>query len=245
VPDPDDDAVLLAEQRRFYQADAPTFDAWLSSLLDESNDEPVAVTYRDGRSRLAEVFAQRAPLGHLLEIAAGTGRLAQLHLPHVASAVLLDSSSDSLTIAGARLAPAERCTLVEADVFAWDAPARTFDTVVFSAWLHHVPHSRFEEFWGLVASLLAEGGEVLFDFPDVTLPLAGHTEVPPDPVATYRFYAPEDGTSLRDLDGRRWRVVHHLWDRDELAARLRELGWEMSIVGPGQFADVVWASARR
>jgi signal transduction histidine kinase len=41
-----------------------------------------------------------------------------------------------------------------------------------------------------------------------------------------------DGVGTRDHFGRRWRVVHHVWDRDDLARRLHDLGWTMNVLGP-------------
>ena len=44
---------------------------------------------------------------------------------------------------------------MEADIFDWKHDD-TFDTIVFSAWLHHVPDSRFfAAFWTKVQTLLA------------------------------------------------------------------------------------------
>jgi SAM-dependent methyltransferase len=238
---------LLAEQRAFYRAQAEQFDGWLSTLVDERNDHLDARTYRAGRRRIADHFRQRAHLGHVLEIAAGTGRLAELYLPHAASVVLLDSSPESLALAARRLSPRAGAdiTLAEADVFAWDGHGRAFDTILFSAWLHHVPHSRFEHFWRIIDRLLAKSGEVIFDFPDAGVPSSGLTDMPDEPTPGYSFYAPVDGISLRDHDGRRWRVVHNLWEPAELSARLAGAGWHMEPIGTGLFADVVWATARR
>jgi hypothetical protein len=136
-------------------------------------------------------------------------------------------------------------TLTEADVFDWDHHGRAFDTIIFSAWLHHVPHSRFERFWQIIDGLLAEHGEVIFDFPDARVPSPGLAEVPDEPTSGYSFYAPVDGISIRDYDGRRWPVVHNLWDPAELSARLADLGWHMTAIDTGLFANVVWATARR
>jgi hypothetical protein len=52
--DPDDE--LIGGQINFYREDAESFDRWLSGLLDEDNDEPVARTYRAGRERIAHAF---------------------------------------------------------------------------------------------------------------------------------------------------------------------------------------------
>jgi demethylmenaquinone methyltransferase/2-methoxy-6-polyprenyl-1,4-benzoquinol methylase len=249
VADPDDtvsDDDLLAEQRAFYRWDAEDFDGWLTSLAAEDNDDQVAVTYRLGRDRIAAVFAARAPLGRVLEIAAGTGRLAELYLPHAESVVLLDASPESLALASRRLPVAHgSVTFVEDDVFAWQPAGLTFDTIVFSAWLHHVPHSQFDGFWDTVASVLAPGGEVIFDFPDARVDPPGLAEVRDEPTDDYSLYVPVDGVSVRDHHGRRWRVVHNLWDPAELSSSLGSLGWTMDPLGPGLFDNVVWASARR
>ena len=237
---------LLAEQRDFYRADAEPFDRWLGALIDESNEEVAARTYRAGRARFQHIVRKWAPLGEVLEIAAGTGRLAELYLPHASSSLLLDSSPESLRLAAARLAgTSPAVSFVEADVFEWDAGGQKFDTIIFSAWLHHVPHSHFGTFWRRVDALLAGEGRVIFDFPDVEITPPGRVEIPDEPTKGYGFYAPVDGVSIRDHFGRRWRVVHNLWDTDELGRRLADLGWALTVRRPGLFNNIVWASAHR
>lgn len=247
-PDKDPSGIdLVTEQLAFYRADATEFDGWLTTLLDERNQKPQAACYRAGRQCLAAICQARRPLGDVLELAAGTGRLTELYLPHATSVVLLDASPKSLELAAGRV-PSERCadvTLIEADVFEWEPGGRVFDTVIFAAWLHHVPHARFDQFWAAVQGLLADHGQVIFDFPDARLPSPGVTAVPEEPTQHYTLYAPVDGISIRDHNGRRWRVVHNLWDPADLGARLAGLGWQMTILGPGLFGNVVWATARR
>ncbi len=239
----DDD--LIVEQIEFYRSSASSFDAWLDSLIDPRNHEPVAANYREARNRADELFASVAPLGEVLEIAAGTGRLAQLYLPHASTLVLLDASSVSLGIAAKRLRRAsDHITFRAADFFEWPE-MQTFDTIVFSAWLHHVPDSRFVAFWSKIETLLRPGGHVIFDFPDAALSPPGAREVPTEPSDTYAIYVPRNGVSLRDHQGRRWRVIHKAWRRDELEAQLRTLGWMTEWLGPGLFADIVWARASR
>ena len=244
----DDDATdgaLLAEQIDFYRADAEAFDRWLAELLAEDNDELVARTYRAGRSRIARIFQQRAPLGRVLEIAAGTGRLVELYVPHADAVVLLDASPESLAIAAGRLNSVQAIRFVEADIFTWDGAGEAFDTIIFTAWLHHVPHARLAAFWSKLQSLLAAGGRVIFDVPDANVTPPGRSEIPPEPSDEYGFYAPADGISIRDHFGRRWRVVHNLWDLEELSSRLGELGWAVEHLGVGLFSNVVWAEAER
>ena len=50
---------------------------------------------------------------------------------------------------------------VQADIFDW-TPDRAYDGVFFANWLSHVPPSRFEDFWALVAKCLKPDGRVVF-----------------------------------------------------------------------------------
>lgn len=183
----------------------------------------------------------------MLEIACGTGRLYELYAPHAGRVVLLDASPASIALAQPRVAALDTppTELEVDDVFAWESRGRRFDTVIFTAWLHHVPHSRFEQFWALVDSVLQPGGSVIFDFPDSTVPAPGRTELPDQPSEGYTLYAPIDGVSIRDHFGTRWRVVHLTWDPADLAERLAAVGFHMEDLGPGLFGNVRWAAAHR
>jgi demethylmenaquinone methyltransferase/2-methoxy-6-polyprenyl-1,4-benzoquinol methylase len=238
---------LLVEQVEFYRAEAKDYDAYLARLLDPDNEDPGAVAFRVGQLRVAESLSRRAPLGRVLEIAAGPGMLSALIAPYADHLVLLDSSPESLALAQRRLAAHRgRVVCEDANVFEWESAGAVFDMVCFSSWLHHVPSSDFDRFWRIVDSVLVPGGQVFFDFPDRDLVShAARDDVPDDPAEEYRFYRPDGGVSLRDYGGRRWRVVHLLWTGDELVSRLAELGWEMKIETPGWFPEFRWATARR
>jgi demethylmenaquinone methyltransferase/2-methoxy-6-polyprenyl-1,4-benzoquinol methylase len=240
---PDDE--LLAEQQDFYEADAGSFDEFLGRLLDQANEDATARTYREGRRAFAETIAQSAPLGRVVELAAGTGRLAEVYLPFATSVTLVDGSPSSLAIARARLreAPID-VRFVETDDFDW-RPDERFDTTVFVAWLHHVPLGRFDRFWAQVGAMTAPGGMVHFDVQDAAATGPATTEVPEVPAEGYGLYAPVDGVGRRDHFGRRWRIVHQLWDLDEMRTRLGALGWQVDVLGVGLFANTRWCVARR
>jgi len=244
---PRDAEDLLAEQRDFYRADGVQSDRWLSTLVDARNDDADARRYRAGRQRVADHLSTIGSLGQVLEIAAGTGRLAELYLPLADSVVLIDPSPESLALVAQRLLPAATTdlNLIEADIFDWDPGGQIFDTILFSAWLHHVPHDQFDRFWGTVERLLAPGGIVVFDFLDARVPSPGRVDIPEIPADDYTFYAPVNGVSVRDLHGRRWRVVHNLWRPDDLARRLNDSGWGFTILGPGLLSNMLWATAHR
>lgn len=239
---------VLAEQRRFYEVEAQEYDDFFTDLLDPKNDGEQAVFFRAGQARAAALLARLAPLGRTLELAGGTGVCTDLVLPHATSLTVVDASGPGLELNRRRTAHHARTDDVEwleADVFTWtpDEPGRTFDTIVFSAWLHHVPDDRFDAFWASIAAQLAPGGRVLFDFPTTSpAPLLDPTSSPAD---DYRSYQPIDGIAHRDHLGRRWRVVHVLWDEAALTRRLTGLGWAVETAGDGWFAGARWAIATR
>lgn len=80
----------------------------------------------------------KAPLGRLLDIGTGTGRIAELLAGEAEHVVALDKSLDMLRIARARIQhlPAGQIELVQGDFMALPFAAHAFDTVV----LHQVLH---------------------------------------------------------------------------------------------------------
>lgn len=78
------------------------------------------------------------PLGELLDIGTGTGRIAELFAGQATRIVALDKSLDMLRVARAKLQrlPAESIELVQGDFAALPFAAQSFDTVV----LHQVLH---------------------------------------------------------------------------------------------------------
>lgn len=91
-------------------------------------------------------------------------------------------------------------------------------------------------------STLGPGGQVLFDVAHGPTPDPPPPEVPVD---GYRgHHDPARGVSTRDLDGRRWTVVHRVWDLDALSERLASLGWRTTVEldDPGGFH---WVRATR
>src|SRR5204863_4339912 len=106
--------------------------------------------------------------------------------------------------------------LVRADVFEWE-PAERFDLVFFSFWLSHVPEERFDEFWSLVRAALVPGGCVFLVGSG-----AGDT--------AHTGTAQAEGEETRSLsDGRTFRIVKRRWVPDELAERVRLLGFELDL----------------
>jgi SAM-dependent methyltransferase len=100
------------------------------------------------------------PAGSVLEIACGTGLWTEALAGWADTVTAIDAAPEAVAIARDRVRPAN-VSFEVADVFSWN-PGTRFDVIFFSAWLSHVPASRFGQFWQLLESLLAGNGRVLF-----------------------------------------------------------------------------------
>jgi len=107
---------------------------------------------RQVEERLLEALGD-APLGDVLDIGTGTGRMAELFAPRAASIVALDKSLDMLRVARAKLQhlPAGGVELVQGDFANLPFAAHRFDTVL----LHQVLHFALDP-----AAALAEAARV-------------------------------------------------------------------------------------
>jgi ArsR family transcriptional regulator len=94
----------------------------------------------DVETRLAAALAD-APLGHLLDIGTGTGRMAELFAPHATRIVALDKNLEMLRVARAKLQhlPAAQIELVQGDFSDLPFADAGFDTVVLHQVLHFAP----------------------------------------------------------------------------------------------------------
>jgi len=201
---------MLDEQKRYYAERAPEYDDWW---------------YRRGRYELAPEALERwwadvaeadaaleafAPHGSVLELAAGTGIWTRKLVRLADRVVAVDANSETLAL---NTPEAER---VRADVFEWRAEKR-FDVVFFSFWLSHVPEERFDAFWETVRAALAPGGRVFLV--DSGAGDRAHTGTDQDGELETRSLS----------DGRSFRIVKRRWAPDELAARVRPLGFELDL----------------
>ena len=125
----------LAEIRQHRESEAQIYFAEHADDWDElrrlhSSDEAV-------ETALARAIGV-APLGRLLDIGTGTGRMAELFAERAERIVALDKSLAMLRIARAKLQhlPAERVELVQGDFASLPFGADSFDTVLFHQVLH-------------------------------------------------------------------------------------------------------------
>jgi ubiquinone/menaquinone biosynthesis C-methylase UbiE/DNA-binding transcriptional ArsR family regulator len=82
---------------------------------------------------------ERAPLGSLLDVGTGTGRIAELLAPRASRVTAFDKSPEMLRVARARLQhlPAGSVDLVQGDFTALPFADATFDAVTFHQVLHY------------------------------------------------------------------------------------------------------------
>ena len=181
------------------------------------------------RTRIARLVADMRPAGRVLEIACGTGLWTEALAEWAGQVTAIDAAPEAVAIARDRVRAANVGFEV-ADVFSW-RPGTRFDVIFFSAWLSHVPATRFEPFWRLLRDLLADDGRVLF--------IDEHVDERGKEV-----YLPgrDDVVERRLNDGRRFRVVKNFVDPADLERRLGQLGWDGKIGRDGR--DWVRGEAR-
>jgi demethylmenaquinone methyltransferase/2-methoxy-6-polyprenyl-1,4-benzoquinol methylase len=230
---------LLGEQIAFYRANAQAYEAWAREVFERGGGGAFGAASRRERARVLEALRRFGARGRVLELAAGTGRWTRVLLETAEHVTAVDAAPEALALARARLTrDAGRVRLVEADLFGWRPPGH-FDAVFFAYWLSHVPPGRFEAFWRMVGDALAPGGRVFLV--DSTGPRPAGAGRPGTDV-----YREEDdldrAVSVRELAGRRYRVVKVAWEPAALEARLAALGWRASLRAG---ALAYWGSAQR
>jgi SAM-dependent methyltransferase len=225
---PADSADLLAEQRAFYRARAPEYDDWWQrrGRYDDGPDD--AAEWNRQVQLVVQALDIFRPVGDILELAGGTGWWSQRLAQTATSLTVIDSSDETLRFNRARVGqpPGKSVTYIVADIFDW-RPAQRYDTVFFSFWLSHVPRRLFEAFWALVESCLRPGGRA-FLIDNRRDP----TRVVQDP---YIIDEADDVQRRRLDDGSEHRVVKVFYEPDDLAERLRRLGWVADVAATPRF----------
>jgi 2-polyprenyl-3-methyl-5-hydroxy-6-metoxy-1,4-benzoquinol methylase len=201
---------ILAEQIGYYRRRAGEYDV---TAYGED--------FAEVRAHIARLVAEMRPTGRVLEIACGTGLWTEALAGWADAVTALDAAPEALAIARDRVRVAS-VSFEVADVFSWD-PATRFDVIFFSAWLSHVPASRFGQFWQLLGSWLAANGRVLFldehiDERDKEAYIAGFDEV----------------VERQLRDGSTFRVIKNFVDPERLEVQLRRLGWNCTIRRDGR-----------
>lgn len=222
MPGAPDDAIVES-QKRFYDLRAADY------LTGAPSDRPGMSCDTAGAHAMARaVVDELRPTGTVLELGCGPGAFTRELARHATTVTALDSSPRMLARNQSEVAAAN-VTYVSADVFRW-SPDRTYDVVFFGFLLSHVPPQKFEAFWEMVSACVGAHGRVAFVDED-------------DRIAHYDHLRSVDGVPVarRTLrDGQEFDIVKVFWNPNELASRLADLGWNISIrrVGDGQLYGV-------
>ena len=132
----------------WFEAHAPEWDAIRSLHVAEEQVE----------AAIAAVLGP-APLGRVIDIGTGTGRMLELFAPHATRALGIDRSSEMLRLARAKLHDRGNVELRQADLYALPLPDGDADLAI----LHHVLHFAEAPGGAIVeaARVLGAGGRLL------------------------------------------------------------------------------------
>jgi ArsR family transcriptional regulator len=161
---PDDDATLQSDRARLdavRRARAAQADAYFrTAAADWDRTRSLYADEREVERAMLDVLGP-APLGDVLDVGTGTGRILQLLAPNAHRAVGIDLSPAMLGIARATVdtAATPNVQVRHADMYHLPFPPRSFDLVVFHQVLHYAddPASAVAE----AARVLRPGGRVL------------------------------------------------------------------------------------
>jgi SAM-dependent methyltransferase len=220
-----DPAALLREQQEYYRARAPEYDDWFYRRGRYDRGREANARWLGDMAVVEQALAAFAPLGQVLELAAGTGLWTRWLAPLAEHVVAVDASEEMLERNRLRV-PVGNVERVRADIFDW-TPPRRFDAVVMAFWLSHVPLERFDTFWQFVEDCLGGHGAVFFVD---SLYSETATAVGDD------LHGGEATSQRRRLaDGREFRVVKVFHDPATLERRLAERGWQVTVRTTGTY----------
>ena len=136
--------------RRYFEAHAATWDSVRSLHVADAEIERA----------IADLLADQ-PLGALLDIGTGTGRMLELFAPRSESAIGIDRSSEMLRLARVKLDEAGICgaSLRQGDMYALPLADRSADSIILHQVLHYAqqPGAAITE----AARVLSPGGQLL------------------------------------------------------------------------------------
>ncbi len=229
------DSDPLLEQLAYYRARAAEYDEWWLRRGRYDRGATLNAQWFAEADEVRAALAAFHPAGRVLEFACGTGLWSERLLATAERLTCLDGSPEMLALNQARLR-SPKVDYIQANLFEW-RPVAHYDAVFFGFWLSHVPPERFAAFWALVAACLAPGGRVFF---------VDSRHEPSSTAVDHRLPEREATTLRRRLnDGREFQIYKLFYEPEDLAARLRDLGWRFEarqtehyfLYGSGSRAD--------
>lgn len=223
---------LLQEQIEYYRARAPEYDDWFYRRDRYDHGEAHTRQWQREIQQVREQLNRVTDLGHILELAPGTG-IWTAELIQIGERVsALDASPEMIEINRAKLA-SERVDYQLVDLFRYQ-PALQYDMVFFGFWLSHVPADKLSRFLKMVYDALKPGGRLfLVDSRAVDL-AKNHT-------GTANLGTDSQRRALSD--GREFDIVKIYYDPAELTETLRAHGFDIVVEGTENF--FIYADGRK
>ena len=223
---------LLQEQIEYYRARAPEYDDWFYRRDRYDQGEAHTRLWRREIQQVRDQLHSVDGMGHILELAPGTG-IWTAELIQIGERVsALDASPEMIEINRAKLG-SERVDYQLVDLFGYQ-PARQYDMVFFGFWLSHVPAGKLPRFLKMVREALKPGGRLfLLDSRAVDL-AKKHT-------GTANLGADSQRRALKD--GREFDIVKIYYDPAALTETLRAHGFDIVVEATEHF--FIYADGRK
>jgi len=124
---------------------------------------PDAESYRQEFRELLRIIPEHVG-GDVIDLACGTAYWLEAYAPVCRSITLFDQAGNMLHVTRQKVAAlgiAEKCELVRGDLFAYDFPAATFDTVFSGFLFSHVTPEQESQFFDILHAMLKPDGHFL------------------------------------------------------------------------------------
>jgi demethylmenaquinone methyltransferase/2-methoxy-6-polyprenyl-1,4-benzoquinol methylase len=222
------DESIIEDQVEYYRARAAEYDERLLELhryisLGGTVDAPTGDPPGDREIASAlEQLNRELPVGHVLELACGTGWWTQRLARSAALVTAVDAAPEMLALNRERVAMSN-VRYEKADLFSW-RPHEQYDLVFFAFWLSHVPDDRFDDFWRLVEQAVAPVGRFFFIDELRNRPDLEHEDDLGGGIVARRL-----------KDGRTFRAVKVYHEPRELQQRLAAMGWDAVVESCGSY----------
>jgi SAM-dependent methyltransferase len=221
---------LLEGQQVYYRERASEYDDWWERRGRFDRGPEHRSAWLAEMTQLVATLDDFAPIGDVLELAAGTGNWTQHLARHADHITALDSSPETFEISRHKLGEPKNIDYVVTDLFKWEPPRR-FDVVMMGFWLTHVPDERLDDFWVLIDRSLAPDGRVLIldsAHPDLATKGAGagydvHYK---SAAAVHSTLDVDSHRATRSLDdGREFEIVKRFWRPRDFIGDTTRRGW--------------------
>jgi demethylmenaquinone methyltransferase/2-methoxy-6-polyprenyl-1,4-benzoquinol methylase len=217
------DAELLEEQMRYYEARAPIYDQlYLRQGRYVVDDAAWTENWHKETAELERFVGGLDASGDVLELAPGTGLWTRFLAPRSRRFVGVDASPNMLE--RNRHRHDADVEFVRADLFGWDQDER-FDLIFAGFFLSHVPPDLWVPFWSKVARWLAPGG---------TLAFVDDSWGPDRPRSSDRVEDGPDHAHIRRLDDGAYTIVKRFFRPAELEAAFVEAGLTAEVDSTGE-----------